>query len=66
MDLLPECTAKLNTSIQLVLSREVMGDAECVISIYWKDQEMEEKVTDWKMLEWWFVSQWIDLSPTAL
>lgn len=43
-----------------------MGDVEHDISIYWKDQEMEEKAIDWKILEWLIVSLWIDLSPTAL
>lgn len=43
-----------------------MGDVEHGISIYWKDQEMEEKAIDWNMFEWLIVSPWIDLSPTAL
>lgn len=43
-----------------------MGDVEHDISIYWKDQEMEEKAIDCKMLEWLIVWLWIDPCPTTL
>lgn len=39
-----------------------MADAEDDISIYWKDQEMEEKAIDWEMVDWLMVSVWIDLT----
>lgn len=66
MDSLRDCAAELNTSIQLVLQSKAMGDVEQGISIYWKDQETEEKAIDWKKWEWLIVSLLIDLSPTAL
>lgn len=67
MDSLPECV-RHNSIHQFspVLQSKAMGDVEHDISIYWKDQDMEEKAMDWKMLEWLTVSLWIDLIPTAL